>query len=183
MVFVGAALAFGSFSCSGGVDTKPAPADDDDDDGTTATPTPTGTATPAEYPCAFGALLVQFGTNGVAVIGVGNTAGTLTFDIGLSSNPAIGIGEAPSGMVDGNGDFTQNFSYCTYDGASTTKYYGTWTGTFAPDGLSFDSTLVEALYVRTGGDYRATCAVDVTTSDAPFCASPGATFEVHAVKQ
>lgn len=201
LLFTGVALALGSFSCSGGVDTKPPPADDDDDDdGTTATPTPTGTATatptpagglqgdpwtatatPPEYSCSFGTILVPFGNNGVAVIGVTATNGTLTFDIGLN-NPAIGIGDAPSGTVDGNGDFTQSFSYCTYNGASTTKYYGTWTGTFAPDGLSFDSTLLEDLYVA-NGDHRPTCATTMSTSDAPFCASPGASFAVHGVKQ
>jgi hypothetical protein len=203
LLFVGIALAAGSFSCSGGVDTKtppPADDDDDDDDGTTATPTPTPgvtptppaglegdpwtvTATPPEYSCSFGLQIVTFGSNGVAVIGIGQTSGALYFDIGLHLNPNIGVGDEPSGTVDGNGDFTQSFSYCGFDGfGATTKYYGTWTGTFAPDGLSFDSTLLEDLYVSTG-DHRTTCATTMSTADAPFCANPGASFTVHGVKQ
>lgn len=200
---LGLSFAAAAPGCSGGVDTDvPANSPTPTPSGTatptpsgtaTATPTPTApglvgdpwttTATPPEDSCGFGAITVAYGNAGVAVIGIATTGSNIHFDIGLN-NQAIGVGDAPSGTVDSAGNFTQTFSYCTFDGASTYKYYGQWSGTFAADGLTFESTLAEQLYIRTGGDYRAMCATGVTTADAfGDCSSPGFSFAVHGEKQ
>lgn len=200
------ALASGLASCTGGVDTNTPPPGDDDDAATTLTPTPTETATetpttsptpaglsgdpwtttatPASGVCSV-VQQIAYGSAGVATIGVATTGANLYFDIGMHLNPAIGIGDEASGTVDGAGNFTQTFSYCTYDGASTRKFVGSWTGVFAPDGLSFtDSTLVQKMYLRTGADYRTTCATNVTAANAfGSCSTSGVTFSIDGVKQ
>lgn len=193
-------------SCTGGVDTSTPPPGDDDDVATTLTPTPTATesataspsptpaglsgapwtttATPASGVCSV-VQQIAYGSAGVATIGVATTGANLYFDVGMHLNPAIGIGDEASGTVDGAGNFTQTFSYCTYDGASTRKFVGSWTGVFALDGLSFtDSTLVQKMYLRTGADYRATCATNVTSANAfGSCSTSGVTFSIDGVKQ
>ena len=204
-LLAGCALAIGAASCGNGVDTDvPAPTPTPSG---TETPTPTGTptetpspiptptpaglngdpwtttATPATDTCAF-VLTVAYGNMGVATIGVATTGMDLYFDIGLGLDPNVAVVEAPNGTVDAGGNFTQDFTYCTFNGASTYKYVGTWTGTFAGDNLSFDSTLTERLYIR-NGDYRATCGADVTPANAAYgdCSSSGVSFAVHGDKQ
>lgn len=198
--FVLAAIAA---SCSGGVDTK-APPGDDDDAATTLTPTPTGTATgtptpsglagapwsttatPALETCGVGTVQLPYGNAGAATIGVATTGGNLYFDVGLHLNPAIAVGDEPSGTFVAGGAFTQTFSYCFLDaiGANTRKVYANWAGTFAADMLSFnDSNLAERMY-SLSGNHLANCATAITTANTFLdCSSSDMTFVIDGVKQ
>lgn len=197
--FLGVALIAG---CTGGVDTKTPPPGDDDTATTltptptetvTATPTPTPaglsgdpwttTATPPSDSCAFGGLTLAWGNAGVATIGIAQTGTDVYFDLGLHSNPSqIAVADEPSGSVDGGGNFTQTYSYCVFNG-NTYKLYATWTGTFAPDGLSFtDATLTQNVYFA-GGNLLATCATAITTSSAPCSPGSPLSYSIDGVKQ
>lgn len=200
---LGAVLVGGAFSCSGGVDTKTPPADDDDDGGTTATPTPspsatatasttptpgltgdpwTTTASPVEDSCGFGTSVIPYGTAGAATIGITQTNGTVVFDVGMNLNPNIGIGDPPSGTLSGQA-FTQTYSYCGFNGATTYKYVWNWSGTFNGTFDAFDDATVGVTFRVKNGDHRGTCAATVFD---PFgdCSSPGTMqFTVDGVKQ
>lgn len=201
---LGIVLAGGAFSCSGGVDTKPPPADDDDvadddDDGTTVTPTPsptasttptpglsgdpwTTTANPVEDSCSFGVNIIPYGNAGAATIGITQTNGTVVFDVGMNLNPNIGVGDQPSGTLSGQA-FTQTYSYCGYNGATTYKYVWTWSGTFNATFDAFNDATVGVTFRVKNGDHRSTCAATVFD---PFgdCSSPGTMqYSVDGVKQ
>lgn len=201
---LGVVLAGGAFSCSGGVDTKPPPADDDDDiaddddddDGATTpspspstTPTPgltgdpwTTTATPIEESCGFGTSVLPYGNMGVATVGILLTNGTITFDVGMNLNPAIGIGDQPSGTLTGQ-NFTQTYSYCGYNGATTFKYVWTWSGTFNGTFDAFDDAQAGVTFRVKNGDHRSTCAATVFDAFGD-CSSPGTmSFVIDGVKQ
>ena len=205
VLLTGACLALATANCTGGVDTKSAAGDDDDDatgddddDGASPNPSPsptnpgvtgdpwTTTATPIEQGCGLAPLFVHYGdASGVAVIGVGTTGTILAFDIGLN-NPSIGIGEAPNGTLQANGDFVQDFSYCLYNGLSTMKYYGNWTGTMTPDGVNptaFDNSSLLYYIDARNGDYRSQCATATFDPVVGSCSTSGVTFSIDGVKQ